>query len=178
MNCRRFQHRLYEYLDGTLSRGAQAAAERHLCGCAACREALRGERQVAQSLSDKLRRTTDSLQLPPEVQRRVLAAVADQRRAPVAEQGIGLLWRRMAWPVGLAAAGLLLVAGFWFLAWVPKPQVDPAQPHLAGGGISVHYSYVVPTYTFRQEGGFVIDALTYQTNVVNERLPAELARLR
>jgi hypothetical protein len=42
----------------------------------------------------------------------------------------------------------------------------------------VQLSYVVPTYTFRQEDGFVIDALTYQTNVVNERLPAQLARLK
>ena len=32
MNCRRFQNELYEYLDGSLSPGAQAAAERHLAG--------------------------------------------------------------------------------------------------------------------------------------------------
>ena len=56
MNCRRFQHRLYEYLEGTLSPGAQAAAEKHLSGCAACRQALGAERQIAQSLSDKFRR--------------------------------------------------------------------------------------------------------------------------
>ena len=58
-----------------------------------------------------------------------------------------------------------------------RERVHP-QPHLAQGGVSVQLSYVVPTYTFRQEGGFVIDALTYQTNVVNERLPASRARLK
>ena len=58
------------------------------------------------------------------------------------------------------------------------PALRVAQPHLAGDGVSIQLSYVVPIYTFRQEGGFVIDALTYQTNVVNQRFPAELARLK
>ncbi|MGD0262772.1 MAG: zf-HC2 domain-containing protein [Verrucomicrobiota bacterium] len=177
MNCRRFQHRLYEYLDGTLSRGAQAAAERHLSGCAACRQALQAERQIAQSLSDQFRRTTDSLQLPPEVQRRVLAALAEQSRAPSEEKGSVFAWGRLAWPLGLAASMSLLLAGVFFFARGPKWQTAPAQPHLAEGEVSIQFSYVVPIYTFRREGGYVIDALTYQTNVVNERLPAQLARL-
>ena len=178
MNCRRFQHRLYEYLDGTLSPGAQAAAESHLSGCAACRQALRAERQVAQSLSDKFRRTTDSLQLPPVVQHRVLATLADQRRAPAEEQGSVFSWGRLAWPLGLAASLLLLVAGVFLYVRASRTQTGPAQPRLARGEVLVQLSYVVPIYTFRQEGGFVVDALTYQTNVVNERLPAELTRLK
>lgn len=178
MNCRRFQHRFYEYLDGTLSPGAQAAAERHLSGCAACREALRAERQVAQSLSDKFRRTTDSLRLPPEVQRRVLAALADQRRAPAEVPGNVFSWSRLAWPLSLAASVLLLLAGAFLYVRASRPPTGPPQPHFAGGGILVQFSYVVPTYTFRQEGGFVVDALTFQTNVVSERLPAPLASLK
>ena len=51
------------------------------------------------------------------------------------------------------------------------------QTHPAGEGASIQFSYVVPTYMFRREGGFVVDALTYQTNVVNQRLRVELARL-
>lgn len=178
MNCRGFQHRIYEYLDGALSRAAQAATEKHLSGCAACRRALRAERQIGQSLSDTFRQTTDPLQLPPEVRRRVLAALADQRRAPAEERGSVFSWGRLAWPLGLAASVLLLLTGVFLHVRASRPQTSPAQPHLAGGGIQVQFSYVVPTYTFRHEGGFVIDALTYQTNVVNERLPAELARLK
>ncbi len=125
MNCRRFQRRLYEYLEGTLSPGAQAAAEKHLSGCAACRQALHAERQVAQSLSDKFRRTTDSLQLPPEVQRRVLAALAEQRRAPAEEQGSIFSWGRLAWPLDLAASVLLLLAGVFFFTRAPGPHTGP-----------------------------------------------------
>jgi predicted anti-sigma-YlaC factor YlaD len=173
MNCRRFQHRLYEYLDGSLSRGAQAAAEKHLSGCAACRETLRAERQVAQSLSERFRQTTDSLQLPPEVQHRVLAPLADQRPEPPEEPFSVFSWGRWAWPVGLAASVMLLLAGVFLHVRAFRPQVGPAQPLRAGNPIQVQFSYVVPAYTFRQEGGLVVDTLTYQTNVVNERLPAE-----
>ncbi len=177
MNCRRFQHRLYEYLDGTLSPGAQAAAERHLSGCADCRQALRAERQVAQSQSDQFRRTADSLQLPPEVQRRVLAALADQRRAPDEGQGSIFAWGRFAWPLGLAASVLLLLAGLFFFARAPRPPTAPAERQLAEGGVSIQLSYVVPINTFRREGGYVIDALTYETVVIDQRLPANPARL-
>jgi anti-sigma factor RsiW len=178
MNCRRFQLRIYEYLDGNLSPGAKAAAERHLAECAVCRQALSAERQVAQSMSGTFRRATDPLQLPQEVRRRVLAALADQRCASAEDQDAVFFWRRLAWPLGLAASVLLLLAGIFIFPQGPRPQTDSLQPHLAAGGVLVQLSFVVPTYTFRQEGGFVIDALTYQTNVVNERLPAELAHLK
>jgi predicted anti-sigma-YlaC factor YlaD len=178
MNCRRFQHRLFEYLDGTLSPGAQAAAESHLSRCAACRQAVRAQRQIAQSLPEKFRRTTDPLRLPPEVQRRVLAALADQRRAPAKDQGSEFSWGRLAWPLGLAASVLLLVGGVFLCARTFRPKTGPTQPRLASGEVLAQLSYVVPIYTFRQEGGFVIDAVTYQTNVVNERLPAQLARFK
>ena len=178
MNCRRFQHRLYEYLDGTLSPGTQAAAERHLAGCVGCRQALGAERQIGQSLSEKFRRSTVSLQLPPEVQRRVLAEVAEQRGARSKEQGNVFWWRRLAWSLAVGTTPLILLVWLFSFLWEPSPQTGPLQTHLAGGGVSIQLSYVVPIYTFRHEGGFVVDALTYQTNVVNERLPASLARLK
>lgn len=178
MNCRRFQHRLYEYLDGTLSSGAQIAVEKHLAGCAACRQALGAEREIAQSLSGTLRQATDSLQFPAEIQHRVLAALAEQRPVRDEEQGSVFVWGRLVWPVALAASLCLLLAGIFLFPWGSSRQTDLPQPHLAGSGVSIQLSYVVPTYTFRQEGGYVVDALTYQTNVVNERLPVNPGRLQ
>jgi anti-sigma factor RsiW len=177
MNCRRFQREIYEYVDGSLSPRAQAAAERHLSGCAACRQALIQEQQTARSLSDKCRRATDSLQLPPEVGPRVLAALADEHRAPGEHLGVALFWRRLTWPLAAAASGLLLLAGFSFIARAPGPGTALPHPRSAGGEVTVQLSYVMPTYTFRQDGEFVIDALSYRTIVVNERLPASRARL-
>lgn len=178
MNCRRFQREIYEYLDGSLSPRTQTAAERHLSGCAACRQALLQERQAARSLSGKFRRATDSLQLPPGFGPRVLAALANERRAPGGHRDIVLVWRRLAWPLAVAASGLVLLGGFLFLVRVSGPGKVHPPAHSARGGVTVQLSYVVPTYTFRQVGGFVVDALTYRTNVVNERLPASPARLK
>jgi hypothetical protein len=80
----------------------------------------------------------------------------------------------------MAVGAPVLIALVWAFLYVPAPRLEtePLQPQPAKGGILVQFSYVVPTYTFRQEDGFVIDALTYQTNVVNERLPAQLALLK
>ena len=178
MNCRRFQCEIYEFLDGSLSPRAQAAAERHLSGCAACRQTLIQEQQTARSLSDKFRRATDSLQLPPGFGHRILAALVDKHRVPSEHQAVALFWRRLAWPLVAAASGLLLLGSFFFPVRTPGPGTAPPHPHSAGGEVTVQLSYVVPIYTFRREGGFVIDALTYQTNAIDERLPVQLALLK
>ena len=175
MNCRRFQHRLFEYLEGTLSPGAQAAAEKHLAECAACRQMASRQRHVAQALSDQLRREIDSLELPPVVGRRVLAALAEQRPNVDQERDKAVFWPRLAWRLA-AAAGLLLLAGFFFFVQARRSGAPNPQPGMAAGGVSIQLSYVVPTYTFRREDGFVIDALTYQTNVVSQRFGPEFAR--
>ena len=177
MNCRRFQNDLYEYQEGSLSPRVRAAAEKHLSECAACRQRLDQEQQVAQSLADGFRRTAAPLRLPSSVGRRVLAAMADESRAAREARGHLLVSPHLAWPLALAASVLLILGGWALFLRPPGPGGARPQPRLAEGGVSIQLSYVVPVYTFRQEGGFVIDALTYQTNVLNERLYAEVARL-
>ena len=102
MNCRRFQHEIYEYLDGSLSPREQAAAEQHLAGCTACRQVLQAERDTAQCLSNTFRGATESLRLPPEVGRRVVAAFPQQRSASNELRGEVFFWRRWAWPLAAA----------------------------------------------------------------------------
>jgi anti-sigma factor RsiW len=177
MNCRRFQNDLYEYLEGSLSPKARAAAEKHLSECAACRQRLGQEQQVARSLANGFQRAVEPLQLPPSVGRRVLAAMADEGRAAREVSDNVLSWRRLAWPLALAASLLLLLGGWAVLLRAPGPGETHPERRAAESDVSIQLSYVVPVYTFRQEGGFVVDALTYQTNVVNERLYTELARL-
>ena len=117
------------------------------------------------------------MQLPPGFAHRVLAALADEHRALGEHPAVALFWRRLAWPLAVAASGLLLLAGFFFLVRAPGLGTAHPHPRSAGAEVTVQLSYVVPTYTFRQDGEFVIDALSYRTVVVNERLPARRARL-
>ena len=177
MNCRRFQYDLYEYLDGSLSPGAQTAAEKHLAECADCRQRLAQERRMAHSLGERFRQATAHLELPISVRRRVLAALAEEGGAAKEEPGTVLLWRRWAWPLALAASVLLLGVGVLLLRGPGLGGVPP-QPRAGERVVSVQLTYVVPVYTFHQERGLVIDALTCQTNVINERLQTELASLK
>ena len=61
MNCRRFQDRLDQFVEGTLSAGARAAADQHLAGCAACREIVGRELDLARFLSAVFDRAPNTL---------------------------------------------------------------------------------------------------------------------
>jgi predicted anti-sigma-YlaC factor YlaD len=162
MNCRHFQNRLYEYVEGSLSAGTQAAADKHLVACSACRQALRKEQQRAQFLSGQFRQRSETLALRPEVRRRILASPAP---APVQNPIIDL-WNRFAWPLGMAAS-LLLVATILLINHFSGARGDdPGAP----SAVSIEASYRVPTCKFRQEGNLVLDTVSYETVVVSETL--------
>ncbi|HUD82977.1 MAG TPA: zf-HC2 domain-containing protein, partial [Candidatus Saccharimonadales bacterium] len=75
MNCRHLQNELFEYLEGSLSRRAQAAAQRHLEECDACRQCVQEMQRTTEILSRRFRRDTESLTLYSNLQTRILAAV-------------------------------------------------------------------------------------------------------
>src|SRR5437016_11537218 len=107
MNCRCFQNRLHEYVEGTLSAGTQAAADRHLARCTACRQAVGQEQQLAQILSERLRQGTGTLTLHPQIRRRILTAL---QSSPATDgESVIYLWNRFARPLGIAVS-LLLIA--------------------------------------------------------------------
>lgn len=194
MNCRRFQNRLYEYVDGTLSARAQAAANKHLARCSACRQALHQEQQVAQFLSDGLRQGTGTLCLRPEIARRILAA--PDRIPPKDNESIGWSWNRVAWPLVIAAYLLLLVT-FWVINYFsafsflqsraspgerlqsvdtaetgPVQEMETGQPDRRDihSAVSIQVSYRVPIHKFRREGNLVVDTFAYETVVASGTL--------
>jgi anti-sigma factor RsiW len=199
MNCHQFQDKLYEYVEGSLRAEAQADADKHLAGCAACRQRVQQEQEMARSLSEGFQRATAGLELPVEVGRRVLAAVAAEWEHPTSNiqhptsRGVpwGVDWMlgvrcwlldvckmsRLAGPAALAATAAVLVAGLVLLTPLSRPLRGDSQPRLARGGISVQFSFVAPVYTFHHEDGFVVDALTSQTTEINERLQPDVASL-
>jgi len=172
MNCRRFGQRLDEYADGSLWPPSRAAADRHLAGCAACREKVRRYRQLGQYLSGTLQQATQSLRLRPEAERRLLRALPSWSGAATCQPSVAGLWSRRLWP-WLAAASLL-VAGALLMRPVvhwPNPRLEAGRsPHRGLDAASIEVSCRVPIYTFHREGPLVTDALTYGTIVVHGRL--------
>ena len=167
MNCRRFQEQMDEYLDAALSSGERAAAEEHLAGCPACRQALDEAQQLGRSLSEKLRSSTAGLRLPPEVRRRVMAALPARPASRDETHSIVFLWRRLAWPLALTAG--VVLAGF-LAARFALPRGGSLGETARADGVAIQVSYVTPIHVFRREGALVTDALTWQTTYVNQRL--------
>ncbi len=173
MNCRRFQDRLPECLEGTLSPATLAAAHKHLVLCSACGQLLRQEQQLAQFLSHRLRHDAETLTLHPNVERHILAALAE-RIAPTDGKCIVWSWNRLAWPLAIAVSVLLIVT-LPLINHFSRGRVHPTETTRSNRGandsaVSILISYRVPIYRFRREGDLVVDTLSYETVVASETL--------
>ncbi len=172
MNCEHLREILYDYLDDSLSPSGKAAAEKHLAGCPFCREAVRRESQLAQSLSSRLEQAVETVALDP-VARRGLAKAVERKIAESRERPLVLLWSRLALP--FATAAVILMAAIWmehhFVAGQNSHLETARVPTPADNReVLIHVSYSVPGYTFRKEGNLVTDALTCETLVADGAL--------
>lgn len=174
MNCRRFQNQLYEYVEGSLSAGAQAAAERHLAGCSACRQAVRKEQQFAQILSNRLRQGTESLTLRPDIRHNILTASRCKPASRGVVESIVDLWNRFAVPAAIAVS-LVLAVTFLLIRHFSGVRMHDMETARADGrnlqpAVSIQISCRLPTCTFRREGNLVVDTLSYETVVASGTL--------
>jgi anti-sigma factor RsiW len=174
MNCRRFQNRVCEYVDGTLSARVRIAAEDHLVRCGACRQAVRREQHVAQLLSGHLRHDAASVALRPDVRREILKAIEAKSAPPTPWASIVGFCDRFAWLFGMAAS-LLLIVGLLVFHPFSRAQVRETEAaQLNGQGnhsaVSIHVSYRMPVRRFREEGNFMLDTVSYETVAANETL--------
>jgi len=174
MNCERFQENLYEYLDESLPPAQLAAAKAHLIGCGFCRAALKREQQLAQSLSGGLERIAETATLETADQQRLAAAV-QRKIAPAPARPHVPFWKYLTSPYAVSA--LLIVAIFaarFFLGGHhPKTEIARAPEIKTSPAVQVNLSYCAPSYIFRREGNFVVDALTCDPRTANETLIAK-----
>jgi anti-sigma factor RsiW len=173
MNCRRFQDRIHEYLDGSLSRWNRAAAERHLAGCARCHQAVQMERQLAKSLSQEFEKSTESLVLDPGLVSRLETTLTDGGRTRSHAPARPTFWVRLAASSALVASllvAMVLLDKFLFQERGPASETGQGQSRHVPNPVSIDLSFQKPTYIFRREGNFVVDAFSYDTNLVNSTL--------
>jgi len=177
MNCGRFQKQLLEYVEGTLSTGARAEAERHLAHCDDCRQALSREQRFAQVLSGSLRQETEMLTLRPEIRQSILMA-ARRKPAPstIMESILGL-WNRFAWQAAISMSVLLVVSCLLIIHFsrpgastTETARLDESNPHAdmsAYPAVSIQIESRVPAWKFHTEGDHVIDALSDETIIAS-----------
>jgi len=179
MNCGQFQKRLHEYVEGTLSTGARAEAERHLANCDACRQVVRKEQKFAQLLAGSLRRGTETLKLSPEIRQNILMAALRKPAPPTLGETIIGLWRRFAWQAA-GAVCVLVVAGL-LISHFSRPRISEmgtvrSNDHSRHAAlaqrpvVSIQIAYRVPALKFRREGNLVVDTLAYETVVASGTL--------
>ena len=174
MNCRRFQNELHEYVEGSLSAGARAAAERHLAGCSACRQAVHKEQQLAQLISVQLQQDTMSLTLRPDIRNRILKAVEAKSTPPPMPASIADAWNRF-FRLAAIPASLLLVAVCLLITHFPSTRryhvetISSVDDSLRPA-IAIQVSYHTPAGKFHREGNFVTDSLSDETVVASGML--------
>jgi anti-sigma factor RsiW len=177
MNCRDFQNEVHEFVEGTLSADARAAAEQHLTGCNTCRRLLQKEQQLARILAAGLRQNSETLKLNPEIRHHVLAAArhnpASIKVSESATCSWGYWFRLAAIPLCLLLVAAFLLATHFSRTRghevIPMPHASAATPPANNlqSAVSVQISYHLPTQRFHQEGNLVVDTLIDETVVAS-----------
>ncbi|HXC37210.1 MAG TPA: zf-HC2 domain-containing protein [Candidatus Acidoferrales bacterium] len=178
MNCRQFQDKLFEYVDGTLSASELAAAQRHLSGCSACRKPVQEEQQRAQALSTRLRQSSESLTLRLEILRNILSESRAPR--PAATESLAGLWMRRLRLAAVPVSLLLIFAGVLAVHFSGTRTSGPVATHPSAPApenyqrpeVSIEISYRLPVHKFYQEGNLVVDAFVDETIVVDGAIPS------
>ena len=164
MNCEHLK--IHEYLDESLPPADRITAQEHLAGCLACREAVRQEQQLAETLSRQLGQAVETVALDAFARRNMTTAMAQALAAPRKRPSVSF-WRRFAVPLAATAALMIVI-----FATRPHPLVTMAlaPPPASNDRVLIHISCSTPTYTFHREGNLVVDALTSDTHVMDGAL--------
>lgn len=131
MTCRNVQHLLQQFIDRELSSSLTAEVHAHLLQCPACQresEALRASVEV-------ISRDQPAPTLQPGFASRVVAAMMEQSRVPVAVEVTRP--RRWRWRSYAMAASLPAAAAIIFLAIVIWPSAAPQEQPTLVAGVSV-----------------------------------------
>jgi anti-sigma factor RsiW len=175
MNCRSFQDQLFEYVEETLPADAGATAEQHLASCAACRQAAQKEQQLARILAARLRQSSETLKLNPEIRHHVLAAARRNPASIKVSESLTCSWgywlRLAAIPFCLLSIAVIVLASHF--SHKPRPEMTvklpmpPVASREAQSPVSVRISYRLPTQQFYQQGNLVVDTLIDETVVAS-----------
>jgi len=177
MNCQKFQEMLFEYVEGSLTESERAEADSHLAACPVCARVVQRETNVQERLHKGLQQSVESLTLGSQGRAELLGALASERvvRQRPWPRRLTDVWLRLGAALGASVALAALVI------WVRQPQTSPQKAERSGGSVSAQVSAAKPTiqirlpgiatsYTFQQNGEYVVDTFVEQATAVNVTL--------
>ena len=177
MNCQEFQELRFEYAEGSLTQSERVEADVHLGVCAACARVVQREKDVQDRLHKGFQQSVETLTLGSQGRAKLLGTLASNRvvRQRPWPQRLADVWLRLGAALGASAALAALVI------WVRQPQTSPEKAERSGGSVSAQVSAAKPTiqirlpgiatsYTFQQNGEYVVDTFVEQTTSVNVTL--------
>lgn len=180
MNCQRFQEEVIEMLHGANSGASREELDEHLAQCTGCRAYYEAQHRLAGHISERFHQAAKHVAVNPEYRQRILAALeqAGSRHGESAHpkartSAIALsplkIWERLLSRPALrwsaAALGLLMLL---ILAGTRRFGPQPALAAEFPVTIYARVPQLVTTYSFRRQGGFVIDALVTRPEIVQE----------
>ncbi|GEM_PF-2283125 len=142
MTCTTWHHRLYDYLDGTLSPRATKAFTAHLARCADCRAALDHERALAGQLTQALTSATADVDVAPNLVFKVNAALTDTTSVHTIHREVRMKWftvRRMI-EYGIAASVIAVLAAVLHVGVLYK---NPEKARLAVASSRVYHNAMI-----------------------------------
>ena len=178
MNCQEFQDILFEYVEGTAPQKQRADADIHLARCAECNAAVRREKQVQQRLNSGLQQSVEALNLGSQERAQLLELfeASHQFSRHSQAQIFAELWVRVV--AALGAAAVIAGLGVWVWRAGVSPQISQetgptpvtVQVSEPKPTIQIRLPGIASSYTFQQNGDFVVDTFAEQTNFVNVTL--------
>jgi anti-sigma factor RsiW len=177
MNCQKFQEMLFEYVEGSIALKERAEADVHLARCVECMVAVQREKRLQERLNAGLQRSVESLSLGRQARAQLLTMLTQREsRERSRAQLFAALWVRVASAFGVAA--VLALAGVWIWRQAATPSMTQGQIARSVTAessepkptIQIRLPGIATSYTFQQNGEFVVDTFVEQTNFVNVTL--------
>jgi len=178
MNCQQLQEVLFEYLEESLPQEQRAEADAHLALCAQCMASVQRQKEMQERLSSRLEQCVGGLSLGSSGRAQLFRVLESHDRA---RQFISVqIWAKLWGRVAAAAGACALVALFSLSIWrrqttissnktvVPPPVAQ--QSFDSRPTIQIRLPGVAASYTFQQNGEFVVDTFIEPTNFVNVTL--------
>jgi len=174
LRCREVREHLAEWVERSLAAQKRVRIEEHGAVCGECGRVLKEAREGEARMRGLFLTAADSMHVRPAFEGKLVRALRAGAGAASEAERIG--WFGL-WRFGFGVAVGVIFLGL--LVWRLEEQPGGSQAFATSEQATVQspsratVAYVLPDYSFREEGNLVWDSITYRTNVLDLTLWAQ-----